>query len=163
MVRPLLASCSDCTTELLEDFGNREFLPIGTGDPLFVQQTRTVLKAVKNTENVSVLRGATFVLFRSRFLKMADTDSILKLIRADEMDGEFTASFLNPRRVSLYQDQDTTAIEQIAMAILRAPDTLPLRATTAATKYLSEHLVTSQEPLEQDEAKLRVYFQGASK
>lgn len=161
MIRPLLASCSDCMAELLEELGKREFVPIGTGDPLFVQQTRSVLKAVKNTDNASVLRGATFVLFRSRFLKMADTDSILKLIRADQTDGELTASFLNPRRVSLYQDQDAAAIEQIATAVLGAGDAFPLRATTTAARYLSEHRATTQEPLEHDEENLRIYFQGS--
>jgi hypothetical protein len=121
---------------------------------LRVQDTQRILKIARDTDDSKILAGIATALVSASFLRIAEAELILKLLRFDS--NTLLASVLFMTNKVLIQDRDPASltkeiglIEEVARGVLGKPEAYPFQTVCQASDFLAEHnrvelLVVSQ-------------------
>lgn len=167
MLRPLVERCRNKLSELLRYLGNNQFgfLPRGQYKHLMVQDTQRILKIARHTKEKSVLKGVAIVLPFTTFLRIAESDLILKLLQADS--SAFLSTFLFTQHKLGFEkevsDKESTAvrlIEEVADTVWNQPENFPFKTVCEAANFITEFRRIKLSPLLNVEDTLGMGFLG---
>lgn len=157
LLRPLVEKCRDDLESLLVTLSERQFELNTSGPPLVVQNIQRILKIARNTEDPALLEGCLVALSTSKFLKMAGSDTVLKLIRSANRKAEVSqALFTKPRE----DVADINVLTESASSIVQHPGKYPFGVRIAAAYYLADHVPVSQPPLVELQTQLGLQIQA---
>ena len=153
LMKPLVETCRDDLTRLLEFIGRNGVLLSRGGPRLRVQDVQRVLKICRETEDDAVLRGAANVLVRAKVSRIADPALIVKIMAVAPMSG-FTTRVLNPERERRSDHQhrrdDRRFGRRVARLVLEEPDRHPLWVVNRAAAREAETSAHVNAPLFED-------------
>jgi len=151
IIRSLIDKCKDNLPEMLNAVGQYRTsdLPV---KPLRVQDTQRILKIARHTDNPATLAGVASVLLTANFLRIAEPELILNILRSDSAARLSTVLFQNHR---LAQDELDTAsvgkevglIERVARGVMNSPDEYPFRTVCGAAKFITQYFPVELMPL----------------
>lgn len=160
VIRPLVEKCKDCLPDLLNVLGKYRFVHAPTKS-LRVQDTQRVLKIARSTDDPNVLAGIATALVSANFLRIAEAEIILKLLRVDS--NILLASVLFKTYEVLTEDRDPASItkeigliEEVAQGVLNKPEVYPFQTVCQALDFLAEHSRIELPPLLHEEEKLGI-------
>jgi hypothetical protein len=152
ILHDLVEKCQSSQLEaLLRTVGQRRIVGFSERS-LRVQDTQRVLKVARHTDDHIVLAGAAAVLSNASFLRVAEKDLVLKILRADSDTNIATSLFMNPRlelAVSEATTKDITLTEGIASSIINMADDYSFRTICAATQFITQFFPLKFPPLVQ--------------
>lgn len=151
IIHPLFEKCKDCLPKLLDVIGKYRF----GREPrkvLHIQDTQRILKVARRTDDPKTLAGVASVLVYASFLRIAETEVILKLLRVDSKILLATALFEKDR--TLYEGRDPASItkekgliEKVARCVLEKPELYPFHTICLSSDFLANHSRIELPPL----------------
>jgi len=161
ITRPLIEKCRDCLPDLLVSLSEYNFVRIGAGAPLRVQDTQRILKIARNTDDPRTLAGIATALLNARFLRIAEPSLILKILRAAPKALFLSVLFRIYRTQIEGRDADSfgkeiRTVEEVAKGVLDMPDEYTFRTVCQAANFLAEHKQVSFGPLLHEEGNLGI-------
>lgn len=161
ITRPLIEKCRDHLPDLLVSLGEYQSVRIGAGAPLRVQDTQRILKIARNTDDPRTLAGVATALLKANFLRIAEPNLILKILRAAPKDIFVSRLFRISRTQIEGRETDSfgkeiRTVEAVARGVLGMPDEYMFRTVCRAADFLAEHKQVSFPPLLRREENLGI-------
>lgn len=158
--RPLVEGCRNCLPELLQFINGIPFtsLTINKNDePLLIQDMRRILKIVRLSEDESILTGAIVILSTSKFINVAGSKLILKMLKACLKPSIGRIVFNQGFKEGVSQQTNSVLLE-VASEIVKSSD-FPDSVSFAAAAFLYEHSAVSLPSLVSLEKELCINIQ----
>lgn len=151
IIRSLVDRCKDNLPEMLNTVGQYRIIDLPV-KPLRVQDTQRILKVARHTDSPVTLAGVASVLLNANFLRIAEPELILKILRADSAARLCTILFRNHR---LAQDELDAAsfakevglIEKVARGVMSSPDEYPFQTVCGAAAFIAQYFPVELAPL----------------
>jgi len=163
IIRPLVEKCRDFLPDLLNMLGKYRFV-YAPSKLLRVQDTQRILKIARGTDDPNTLAGIATALVSAGFLRIAETELILRLLQVDS--NILLASVLFKINKVLTEDRDMASltkeiglIEKVARGVLGKPEVYPFQIVCQASDFLAEHSRVELPPLLQEEERLGIRLQ----
>jgi hypothetical protein len=151
VLRSSIEKCQTNLDELLEMTGGYRIIGM-PARPLRVQDTQRILKVARHTDKAVTLAGASAALSNASFLRVGETELILKILRADLLGNLGTGLFLGDKPSQ--GDPDTGVFakeieltEKIARNVVDNADVYPFWTVCAAAGFLAQYFPLRLPPL----------------
>lgn len=171
IIRPLVDKCieqhKESLPKLLDVLSDFHLVRLGRGEPLHASTMSYILKIARSTDDSKTLTGILIALSTSKFIKLAGSELILKLLRHAHNHANLVNELLFRRyRVDksgrYYSNngksdiKELEIIKQVAENILNTPTDYPFKVACAAASYLAEYNPIILQPLQLEEEKLKL-------
>lgn len=168
IINSLIEESRDCLPDLLNSLSSYRIAPLGASKRLKVQDTHRLLKIARESQDPKILTGATIALANAKFLLIAETGLILKLLRFDS--STLLTSFLFRTYRLLIEHgggeyesssaaKEISLIKEVAKGIFDKPEAYSFQTVCQATTFLAEHSHIELSPLlyEEDNLGMKLY------
>lgn len=152
IIRSLVEKCKSNLQEMLNIVGQYRIINLPM-KPLRIQSMQRILKVARHTDNPVTLAGVAAALSNANFLRVAETELILKILRADYRDQLSSALFWNHRAAQKELDAESSfaknigLIEKVARGVMSSPDDYPFRSVCDASAFIAQYFPFKLAPL----------------
>ena len=151
IIRSLVEKCKNYLQEMLDIVGQYRIINLSVR-PLRVQDVQRILKVARHTDSPVTLAGVAAALSNANILRVAETELILKILRADSRDQLAPALFWNLRAAhnelgAASFDKEIDLIGKVATGVMNSPDDYPFRTVCGAAAFTAQYFPIDQAPL----------------
>jgi hypothetical protein len=149
IIRSLVEKCKVYLEKMLDIVGQYRIISLSVR-PLRVQDIQRILKVARHTDSPVTLAGVAAALSNANFLRVAETELILKILRADSGDQLAPALFWNRRADELGAAslaKENGLIEKVARGVMSRPDDYPFRTVCGAAAFIVQYFPIELTPL----------------